>query len=103
MIDVNGYLTDAGRPENNIISNIMGGGSPANCKFLFVKVYKSKFVDTIFKNLVSVFHVCAGTPWRPERALRPLKLEFQAVVSISTWMLGTELWSSGRAARTFNC
>lgn len=45
---------------------------------------------------VSVQHVRA-VPWRTERALEPLDLESQTVVSV--WMLGFGSWSSGRTAR----
>jgi hypothetical protein len=37
-----------------------------------------------------------------KRASYPLKLEQQAVVNHPTWLLRTELWSSGRTASALN-
>jgi hypothetical protein len=39
----------------------------------------------------------------PERVLDPLDLELQGVVSLPTWVLGAQLWSSGRAGHALNC
>jgi hypothetical protein len=36
------------------------------------------------------------------RALELLKLVLQASVSYPAWILGTELWTSGRAANALN-
>ena len=43
---------------------------------------------------ISVYYLCACCQ---KRALDPLELEVQAVVSCQ-WVLGIEPWSSGRAA-----
>jgi hypothetical protein len=37
------------------------------------------------------------------RVSDPLKLEWQVGVSHLTWVLGTELWSPGRAVGALNC
>jgi hypothetical protein len=46
-------------------------------------------------------HVCS-THRGQKRASDPLELELQALVSCSTQVLGTELRSSARTARTLN-
>jgi hypothetical protein len=38
-------------------------------------------------------------PQRSEEDIDPLELEFQVVVSCSTWVLGAQLQSFGRVAR----
>lgn len=48
-------------------------------------------------------HMCAGAFWRPEEgASDPLKLELWVVISCLTWVLGSELGSSVRAANFLN-
>ena len=39
---------------------------------------------------------------KPKEGIRILKLGLQAVVSHQMWVLGTELWASGRAERSLN-
>jgi hypothetical protein len=46
--------------------------------------------------------VCVCT-YRGQRHRVPLELELQAVVSCAAWVLGTELGSSGGAARALHC
>lgn len=43
-----------------------------------------------------------GWTWKPKEVLGPLGLELQAIMSYSTWVLSTELKSSGRVARSLN-
>lgn len=43
-------------------------------------------------------HMYADTCGGPKKALNPLELELQAVMSHSAWVLGPEHMSSGRAA-----
>ena len=43
-------------------------------------------------------HMCEGVHRSQKRVLDLLELELQAVVSCPTWILGTELRSSVRAA-----
>lgn len=54
--------------------------------------------------MVFVIYVHVYVPVEVEkRVLVPFELLLQMVVSHLPWMLGTELWFSGRGASTFNC
>ena len=58
---------------------------------------------TLFMYFVRGYvHVSAGALRGQKRVSIPLELEFQKVMSHSTPELGTELWSSARAASAFN-
>lgn len=43
-------------------------------------------------------HIHVGTKGDKRKILNPLVLELQMFVSNLTWVLGTEFWSSARAA-----
>lgn len=47
-------------------------------------------------------HVC-GHPWRPERGVRPLALELQAVVRLLIGLPGSKLQSSRSSENFLNC
>lgn len=49
-----------------------------------------------------VYATCLRVPMETRKALDPLELELQAAVPCLTWVLGMELWSSGRAVSAFN-
>lgn len=50
-----------------------------------------------------VHHVCSDAHRGKKRVLDPLTLELQVVVSHSSWVLGIELRSPGRATSILNC
>ena len=70
--------------------------------------FKIKFYF-IFKNFGFGVCICVGCihsnarmcSWRP-KALDPMELGLQAVVSHLMWMLGIKLWSSARAVHTLS-
>jgi hypothetical protein len=47
-------------------------------------------------------HLCVATSEVQKRSSDPLEIELQVVVSHLTWVLGTELRSSGRTVCSFN-
>jgi hypothetical protein len=49
-----------------------------------------------------ICHMCVGAQEGQRRAFALLELELQAVVSRETWVLGTKLRVSGRAAGALN-
>lgn len=49
----------------------------------------------------SVCHMCEGIHRDQRRVLHPLEPELHADMSWLTWVLGTELWSSGRTVSLF--
>lgn len=69
----------------------------AHIKILFL--FLSVCCVTIWYDCVCV-HVC-GWAWWPDEGTDPLELELHVVVCSLTWALGTEHWSSRRAAGLF--
>lgn len=65
-------------------------------------MFQDKLVDK-FNYMCGHVHMSAVFHGGLKKALDPLELELQVVISQSPWVLGTDLWYSERTANTLDC
>lgn len=69
--------------------------------FIFICLFSFCVYESFVCIYVKVPHVCSACGGQ-KRALHPLHLELRWLWA-TRWVLGTELWLSGRAASSLNC
>lgn len=73
------------------------------CYIIVTAFTQNKFVHVCVS--MSIHHRHVDAPEGQKRVLGPLELEleFQVALSCPVWVLGTKLWSSGRAVSALDC